>query len=371
MSDFVRLGVEKTYIKALSEININTPTPVQEQVLPILNSGHCDLVAQAQTGTGKTAAFGLPLLRSVNLQDKVVQAVILCPTRELCQQIAKQLFKFTKYGEKIFTEAVYGGEQIQIQLDRLKRPTHIIVATPGRLIDVMERGAVNLDRVDTVVLDEADEMLSMGFRKQLDKILFAANNRRQTWLFSATIGKDVQLIIREFLRSDAEKVTVSKKSVVNKNIDHQYVQCDQYSKLATLQQFLKVQGKNRGLVFCRTKAGTQELEQKLLAKGKKVAALHGDLGQRERDKVLRSFKKDNFQTLIATDMVARGIDIDALNYVVHYDLPEHDEYYTHRSGRTARAGRRGVSLSFVSSGRDMNRIKELERKLYISINRVR
>ncbi len=370
MENFEQLGINKNFIKGLNELNIITPTEIQNEVIPLLLSTNTDLVGQAQTGTGKTAAYGLPLLHKVDHKKKVVQGLILCPTRELGQQIAKQLFKFTKYTEKIFTEAVFGGAHIERQIHALKRPTHIIVATPGRLIDLVDKKAVDLSHVRTVILDEADEMLSMGFKKELDKILKFLSNVDNKWLFSATMPHGIREIVNKHMKPDAHRIEVSGRNVVNKNIEHQYFICDESEKFQVLLQFLKVQGGNRGLVFCKTKATTQKLAKQLIAKNVLADTIHGDLMQKERDKAMRSFKKDRVHLLVATDLAARGIDVEGLAYVVHYQLPDKEEYYTHRSGRTARAGKKGISLCLVTSA-ELKQIRYFEKALGIGFNKIR
>lgn len=370
MKNFKELGVSKNFIKGLNDLNIITPTDIQSEVIPLLLTTNTDLVGQAQTGTGKTAAYGLPLLHRIDAGKKVVQGLVLCPTRELGQQIAKQFFKFTKYTDKIFTEAVYGGAPIEKQISALKRPTHIIVATPGRLIDLVKRKAVDLKNVKTVILDEADEMLSMGFKKELDEILGFLSATQNKWLFSATIPHGIKQIVNEHMASNAHRIEVSGKNVVNKNIEHQYVICDEQDKLHVLMQFLKSEQENRGLIFCKTKVAAKKLAKQLIAKNVATDAIHGDLLQKERDKVMRAFKNESLQLLVATDLAARGIDIEGLSFVVHYQLPDKDEYYTHRSGRTARAGKKGVSLSIVTSS-EMKQLRYFEKVLGIAFNQIR
>ena len=369
MKNFEELGIRKDYIKGLNELGIINPTDIQREVIPVLLKTNTDLVGQAQTGTGKTAAYGLPLLHKINPNKKYVQGLILCPTRELGQQIAKQLFKFTKYSDKIFSEAVYGGAPIDKQIYALKRPTQIIVATPGRLIDLVKRKAVDLKYVKTIILDEADEMLSMGFKKELDEILSFTSRAENKWLFSATLPHGINQIINQHLSANAHRIEVSGHNVVNKHIEHQCVICDENDKLNILMRFLRSEGENRGLIFCRTKVATQKLAKQLIAKNVAADAIHGDLLQKERDKVMRAFKKGTLKMLVATDLAARGIDIEGLAYVVHYQLPDKDEYYTHRSGRTARAGKKGVSLSLVTSF-DMKQIRYYEKSLSIVFNQV-
>lgn len=349
LKNFRELGISSSFVKGLTELNIIEPTYIQSEVIPVLLAGATDVVAQAQTGTGKTAAFGLPLLEQIDHKMTSVQGLILCPTRELAQQVAKQLFKFTKYSDKIFAESVYGGEHIERQIVALRRTTHIVVATPGRLIDLVERKAVDLSAVKTVVLDEADEMLSMGFKKELDEILSFLPAVENKWLFSATIPHGIQEIISEHLAEDAVRIEVKHGDIVNNKISHQYVICEDSDKLYALQQFLQSEQENRGVIFCKTKAAAKRLSLQLIAKNIATDAIHGDLLQKERDKVMRAFKNETLRVLVATDVAARGIDISDLSFVAHYQLPESDEYYTHRSGRTARAGKEGVSMCFVNS----------------------
>ena len=372
MATFSELGISDALIKGLIENNIFEPTEIQTKSIPFLLKEGFDFIGQAQTGTGKTMAFGLPLLQKIDTSSSSVQALVLCPTRELGQQIAKQLFRVARYNpNRIFVESVYGGEPIEIQIRNLSRPTHIVVATPGRLIDLLERKALSLKDVKTIVLDEADEMLSMGFKASIDTILEQTNGQRFTWLFSATIPDSLKEIIRSYMDEDSFKVEVDVKNIVNRDIEHQYVQCiDTKDKLNTLLEFLRTQGKGRGIVFCKTKDGTQSLAKQLIARNHSAEAIHGDLQQRDREKVMRAFKNEKLQILVATDMAARGIDVDNLQYVIHYQLPEQLEYYTHRSGRTGRAGKKGLSISLVTSS-EMGRLKTIENELKIQIQKVR
>lgn len=370
MENFEQLGIGKDYIKGLNELNIITPTEIQNTVIPLLLNNDTDLVGQAQTGTGKTAAYGLPLLARIDFRKNVVQGLILCPTRELGQQIAKQLFKFTKYTDKIFTEAVYGGTPIDKQAAALRRPTHIVVATPGRLIDLVKRKAVDLTHVKTIILDEADEMLSMGFKHELDKILSYVSNAENKWLFSATMPYGIREIVNAHMSPEAHRIEVAANKVVNKNIEHQYFVCDEKEKLNVLIKFLKAQEGNRGMVFCKTKAATQKLTKQLIAKNVAADCIHGDLLQKEREKAMRAFKKDRLQVLVATDIAARGIDVADLAYILHYQLPDQIDYYTHRSGRTARAGKEGLSLCLVTSG-ELNQLRQFERELGIIFKQVK
>lgn len=368
--NFSDLGISRLLVKGLKELNITTPTQIQAEAIPVLLNNTTDLIGQAQTGTGKTAAYGLPILEQINTSKTKIQALILCPTRELGQQVAKQLFKFTKYTEKVFTEAVYGGAPIERQISALRRPTHIVVATPGRLIDLHLRKAIDLSEVKTIVLDEADEMLSMGFKKELDQILGMLPNANAKWLFSATMPQGIQEIVDKHLRSDAHRIQVNPKNVVNNRIEHQYVICDESEKLNALTQFLKTQKEARGVIFCKTKADAKKLALQLIAKNIAGDAIHGDLLQKERDKVMRAFKNSSLQVLVATDIAARGLDIEALAFVVHYQLPDKEEYYTHRSGRTARAGKSGLSLAIVTP-RESKNIHYLEKNLGIVISQIK
>lgn len=370
MATFKELGISDAFIKALNENNISTPSEIQKKAIPFLLKNNSDFIGQAQTGTGKTAAFGLPLLEKVDGNDNNVQALILAPTRELCQQIAKQLFKFTKFSDKkIFVEAVYGGEKIDNQMRKLSKPTQIVVATPGRLLDLLDKQALDLSLVQTVVLDEADEMLSMGFKQELDAILKMTSRKSFTWLFSATLPVELKNMVGKYLSEDAYKIQVNKNDVVNRLIEHQYFVSSQAHKFEYLLQFLKTQSKMNGIIFCRTKAAVQTLTKQLVAKNIAADAIHGDLEQKDREKVMRAFKNRKMQILVATDISARGIDIDDLGYVVHYQLPDQIEYYTHRSGRTARGGKRGISICFVSP-EEVRKVKQIERTLNITFRKI-
>ncbi|WP_222843492.1 DEAD/DEAH box helicase [Roseivirga misakiensis] len=366
MSEFSKLGISKKLIKGLSELNIVEPTDIQRSAIPILLADGEDFIGQAQTGTGKTAAFGLPLLQKVDASKSEVQGLILAPTRELCQQIAKQLFKFTKYYDKVFVEAVYGGADIGNQIQRLKRPTHIVVATPGRLMDLIKREAVDLSQVKHVVLDEADEMLSMGFKQDMHHILDFVPFEKKIWLFSATISGGIQDIITKFLSKDAQRIEVERSAGVNANISHEYLICQSKDKLPEVLHFLAYHENERGMIFCQTKRAARTLAKQLKAKNLSVDAIEGDMGQRDRDKVMRMFKSEKIDLLVATDIAARGIDVKGLSFVLHYELPQQNEYYTHRSGRTGRAGLKGNSVLFISD-REKEHIYELQKALKIKI----
>ena len=370
MPTFLDLGVRKDYIKALKELNIKTPTEIQEKAIPVLLESSTDFIGLAQTGTGKTAAYGLPVLHGINVSKNEIQALILAPTRELVQQIKKQLFKFTKYSTaKIFVEGVYGGEKMDRQIKALNRTTHIVVATPGRLLDLIERGHVNIKNINTLVLDEADEMLSMGFKQDLNKILKYNIQKRHTWLFSATMPEEIQRIIKTYMSADAIRVEVNKNALVNANITHHYITTTIQEKLSILNRILKRRVNERGIIFCRTKAGTKSLADQLKADGFSVGALEGDMQQKERDKVMRAFKNENLRVLISTDVSARGIDVSDLAFIIHHQLPEHMEYYTHRSGRTARAGKTGESIALIIPG-ELQKVHDIQRSLGITFKEV-
>ncbi|GAA3518438.1 DEAD/DEAH box helicase [Aquimarina addita] len=367
---FSELGVPKDLNKGLKEMGIIVPTKIQEQAIPVLIKNKIDFIGKAQTGTGKTAAFGIPLLLDIDTNKEEVQALILAPTRELGQQIAKQLFKYTKYTDKIFTESVYGGEKIERQIARLKRPTHIIVATPGRLIDLMERKSVDISKIKTVVMDEADEMLSMGFKKDLTTILSKTKGNRNIWLFSATIPGSLSEIIDSYVDKKAVRISVDRNETVNKGIDHNFVVVEEANKLDTLTYFLKSHKGQRGIIFTKTKVAARTLSKQLIAKNYNTGLLEGDMTQKDRDKVMRAFKKETLQFLVSTDVAARGIDVADLAFVVHYQLPDQIEYYTHRSGRTARAGKTGLSLALIVR-KELRVIRDLEKELNINFSQVR
>ena len=370
MSTFAALGIQSSYIKSLKELGIIHPTEIQEKAIPLLLESRTDCIGLAQTGTGKTAAFGLPILQAIDTKKDCIQALILAPTRELVQQIQKQLFRFTKYhSEKIFSEGIYGGEKIDIQLKRIQRTTHIVVATPGRLIDFIERGEIDLKHINTLVLDEADEMLSMGFKQDLNAILKYTTGVRNTWLFSATMPEEINNIVKKYMSPKAVRIAVNESGVVNENISHQYLITSIKKKVDVLIAFLERKPEERGIIFCRTKAGTQNLMKVLKEEGFSVGALEGDMQQRDRDKVMRAFKNKSVQVLISTDVSARGIDVTNLAFVIHHQLPEQLEYYSHRSGRTARAGKKGVSMALILPG-ELPIIHGLQKSLGIKFTEV-
>ena len=369
MNTFKDLGITDGYIQGLAELGIETPTDVQAKTIPMLLGKTTDFIGQAQTGTGKTAAFGLPLLNSIDTTQPQIQAVVLAPTRELAKQVQKQLFRFTKYTDRIFSEVVCGGDKIDRQIESLKRPTQVLVATPGRLMDLLRRKAVDLSAVRTLVLDEADEMLKLGFREDLEEIMKIAAGKRHIWLFSATMPAGIKKMISKHLAAEAPFLKIDKRHIVNPNIRHQYMVCKEGEKLEKIIGFLNDRGQQRGLIFCRTRADAIAFAKELEPHGLSALVLHGDLMQTERDKIMRMFKKERARILIATDIAARGIDIDDLSFVIHHQLPEKNEYYTHRSGRTARAGKTGISLALVHR-LEAKRIARLEKELGIQFQEI-
>lgn len=362
---FNALGVPADMIRGLEDLSIVTPTEVQKRVIPFLLTDGGDLIAQAQTGTGKTAAFGLPLLTKIDPKLNAIQGLVIAPTRELAKQIGKQLFRFTKYTEKMFIEVVCGGDKIDKQEESLRRPTHIVVATPGRLLDLIERRALKLDAVRHLVLDEADEMLSMGFKKELDEILRLTARRTSTWLFSATFPEAIQALIKGSMSPDAHSIQIDVANVVNRDISHYFTVCRREDKTAFITDFLEREPEARGLVFCRTREDAITLGRELSDLGLPIAVLQGDLPQLERDKVMRAFKKQRVRFVVATDVAARGIDVAGLSFVIHHTLPDQTESYTHRSGRTARAGNKGMSIALIHP-KEKWRIEQLETKLRVN-----
>jgi len=368
LTTFSKLGLSDEVLKVLKELGFEKPTEIQQKSIPKLLVGDRDFIGLAQTGTGKTAAFGLPLLEHIDPDDKATQALVLSPTRELGKQIAEQLNTFSKYKFKLNVLPVYGGEIISKQLKALKKPQHIIIATPGRLIDLIKRKAVKLEQIKFLVLDEADEMLNMGFKDELDEILAYTPEEKQTWLFSATMPKEIKKIVKNYMEDPLE-VRINSDEKVNANISHQYVLVRAADKAEALMRFIDMNPKMKSVVFCRTRMDTQNLAEILMKSGYKADAIHGDLGQSQRDRVMKKFKKEQIQLLIATDVAARGIDVNDLTHVFHYTLPDDVSYYTHRSGRTARAGKEGISIAFIN-GREGGRIRRLERDLKITFERV-
>ena len=347
MEQFQRLGLSQNVLHAIEQLGFETPTEIQAQAIPHLLGGERDFIGLAQTGTGKTAAFGLPLLERLDPSKRHVQALVLAPTRELGQQIAQQIELFAKYDEGIQTTAVYGGANIATQTSQLRKPCQVVIATPGRLIDLAKRKAIALDQIECVVLDEADEMLNMGFKEELDTILAMTPDSKRTWLFSATMPKEIRRLVKHYM-TDPIEVRIDPKTAVNDQIEHRYALVRNVDKAEALTRFMDLNQELFAVVFCRTKRETQELAEGLMKKGYRADALHGDLSQPQRDRVMKRFKLKHLQVLIATDVAARGIDVQDVTHVFHFNLPNDNAYYTHRSGRTARAGKKGVSIAFIS-----------------------
>ena len=361
MQTFNEFGLDDNILMAIKEMGFETPSEIQTKAVPLLCNDKTDFIGLAQTGTGKTAAFGLPLIHHVDPFNNDVQALILSPTRELCQQIAVQLEQFAKYSEGLKMVTVYGGANISEQIRTIRKGVQIVIATPGRLLDLMKRKAIRLQDINTLVLDEADEMLNMGFKEDLDAILSGTSEHKNTWLFSATMPKEIRRIIKQYMSEDAVEISVNQGNQSNKNIDHQYIPVKSREKNEALKRYLDAFPEMRGIIFCRTKAGTQTLADGLAREGYKAEAIHGDLSQNQRDRVMGKFKAHQLQVLVATDVAARGIDVNGLTHVIHHALPDDAAYYTHRSGRTARAGKKGISIAFVS-GNDQRKLKDLQRK---------
>ena len=365
---FQQMGLSEGVLKALAELGFEQPTEIQSKAIPRLMTDDRDFIGLAQTGTGKTAAFGIPLLERIDVRQKYPQALVLAPTRELGQQIAEQLAAFGKHLPKINILAVYGGTPIMRQIKALKNPQHIIIATPGRLRDLIRRKAIRLNKVQIITLDEADEMLNMGFKEEIDDILQYTPNEATTWLFSATMPKEIKRIVKAYMTAPFE-VKINAQDKINANIEHQYIVVKHANKTEALGRFLDMYANMRCVVFCRTRLDTQALAEDLVKRNYKADALHGDLSQQQRDRVMKRFKAHDLQILIATDVAARGIDVDDLTHVVHFTLPEDRAYYTHRSGRTARAGKKGISLAFIG-GKENYKIKRIQNQLKIKFKKI-
>lgn len=356
---FEEIGIEERLVKAVTDLGFVNPTPIQEKSIPVLLSGTKDFIGLAQTGTGKTAAFGLPLLDLVDAAARHPQALVVCPTRELCLQIVSELELFKKYMTGMSVVAVYGGTSIGLQIRDLKRGVQIVVATPGRLIDLIERKAINLEQIKYVVLDEADEMLNMGFQDDIEFILQNTPKRESTWLFSATMPPEIRRVSKKYMTQPLE-VTVGKMNTGNKNIDHQFFVTNAQHRYESLKRLIDFNPGIYGIIFTRTKADAQQIADKLTREGYDIDALHGDLTQSQRDKVMGDFRDRTLQLLIATDVAARGIDVKDITHVINYELPDDIEVYTHRSGRTGRAGNTGICMSIVHS-REIGRLRQIER----------
>ncbi len=368
MTTFEELGLEEELVKAVNDLGFIQPTTIQEKAIPVLIEGTKDLIGLAQTGTGKTAAFGLPLLQLIEKDKKQPQALVICPTRELCIQIVHEMEHFSKYLPSVRVLAVYGGSSISTQIRELKKGVQIVVATPGRLIDLIERKAVNLSDIKYVVLDEADEMLNMGFQEDIEFILQNTPARESTWLFSATMPAEIRKVTRKYMSQPLE-ITVGKLNTTNKSIDHQYYVCSAQHRYETLKRLIDFNPGIYGLIFTRTKAEAQEIAEKLTREGYDIDALHGDLSQPQRDKVMSQFRDKSLQLLIATDVAARGIDVQGITHVINYELPDDTEVYTHRSGRTGRAGKVGICMSIVHS-RELFRLRQIEKMVNTPFNKM-
>ena len=365
---FEGLGLDAKLVQATDALGFKNPTPIQEKAIPVLLSGTKDLVGLAQTGTGKTAAFGLPLLELVSSKDKFPQALVVCPTRELCMQIVKEIELFKKFIPAMQVLAVYGGSSIVAQIRELRRGVQIVVATPGRLIDLIERKAINLEKIKYVVLDEADEMLNMGFQDDIEFILKNTPQRESTWLFSATMPAAIKKVSKKYMKDPVE-ITVGKMNTANINVDHQFYVVSSQHRYDALKRLIDFNPGIYGIIFTRTKIDAQKISEKLTREGYDIDALHGDLTQQQRDKVMGEFRDRSLQLLIATDVAARGIDVQGITHVINFELPDDMEVYTHRSGRTGRAGKTGICMSIVSS-RETGRIRAIERLVQVPFHKL-
>jgi len=361
MNYFERFGIKKELIKAIMELGFEKLTPIQEKSISVLNEGRQNFIGMAQTGTGKTAAFGLPLISLIAAGSRSIQGLILAPTRELCLQISKDLKNYCKYLKEIEITAVYGGASIRDQIKDVKKGVHIVVATPGRLTDLIRRKKIDISNVKYVILDEADEMLNMGFQEELDSILAFTPENKLTWLFAATMPKAIHAITSKYL-SDPYEITVGTKNAAADNINHFYYMVQEKDRYKALKRIVDANPDIFAIVFCRTKLETQRIAERLIDDGYNADSLHGDLSQAMRDKVMKHYRDRSLQLLIATDVAARGIDVNDVSHVINYRLPDETEIYTHRSGRTARAGKSGITIS-IANTKDMGKIRQIERQI--------
>ncbi|MEJ1223592.1 DEAD/DEAH box helicase [Sediminicola sp. 1XM1-17] len=361
MTKFEALGLDKSLIDAISDLGFESPSEVQEKAIPILLEDDTDLVALAQTGTGKTAAFGFPLIQKIDKDSRTTQGLILSPTRELCLQITNELQLYSKYERSLNVVAIYGGASITDQARQIKRGAQIIVATPGRMKDMIGRGMVDISKIDYCVLDEADEMLNMGFMEDIKDILSNTPKEKNTWLFSATMPKEVATIAKKFMHNPQE-ITVGTKNSGASTVQHEYYVAGGRDRYPVLKRLADTNPDIFSVIFCRTKRDTQRVAEKLIEDGYNAGALHGDLSQNQRDLVMNSFRKKQIQMLVATDVAARGIDVDDITHVINYQLPDEIETYTHRSGRTGRAGKSGISMVIVTRS-ELRKIKAIENKI--------
>jgi ATP-dependent RNA helicase DeaD len=360
MNTFADTGLQEDVLKAVQELGFESPTPIQAQTIPHLLTSGQDLMGFAQTGTGKTAAFGLPLVHLADEEVQRPQALILCPTRELCLQITRDLEGFSKYRRRVRTVAVYGGASIGQQIKAIAKGAQIVVGTPGRMRDLIERKKLDLSQIHRLVLDEADEMLNMGFKEELDAILARVPESKQTLLFSATMSKEVQRISQQYM-NDPRQVSVARRNAGADQVEHHYYLVRAQDKYEVLKRLADIHPDFYGIVFCRTRRDTKEIANKLLQDGYDADAIHGDLSQQQRDEVMGRFRSRQLQLLVATDVAARGLDVEALTHVVNFNLPDDPEVYVHRSGRTGRAGKSGLSVALIHS-REQRKLKSIEQK---------
>ena len=361
MTKFEALGLQKSLLDAITDLGFETPSEVQEKAIPILLESETDLVALAQTGTGKTAAFGFPLIQKIDSDSRTTQGLILSPTRELCLQITNELQLYSKYERNINVVAIYGGASITEQARQIKRGSQIIVATPGRMKDMISRRLVDISKIDYCILDEADEMLNMGFFEDIKDILSNTPDEKSTWLFSATMPKEVSVIAKKFMHNPKE-ITVGAKNAGTSTVQHEYYVVGGRDRYPALKRLADTNPDIFSVIFCRTKRDTQKVAEKLIEDGYNAGALHGDLSQNQRDLVMNSFRKKQIQMLVATDVAARGIDVDDITHVINYQLPDEIETYTHRSGRTGRAGKSGISMVIITRS-ELRKIKAIESKI--------
>ena len=359
MNTFQQLGLADHLLQAIKDLGFETPSEVQQKAIPTLLSEENDLVALAQTGTGKTAAFGFPMLQKIDVNSRTTQGLILSPTRELCLQITNELKLYGKYCKGLNVTAIYGGASITEQAKNVKRGAQIIVATPGRMKDMISRRLVDISKIDYAVLDEADEMLNMGFFEDIKSILSHTPQEKSTWLFSATMPKEVSIIAKKFMVAPTE-ITVGSKNTGSKNVSHEFYLVGSRDRYAALKRLADAHPNIFSVIFCRTKRDTQKVAEKLIEDGYSAGALHGDLSQNQRDLVMKSFRNKQIQMLVATDVAARGIDVDDITHVINYQLPDEIETYTHRSGRTGRAGKTGVSMVIITKS-EQRKIKTIEK----------
>ncbi len=359
MKDFKDFNLDNRILSAITDLGFITPTPIQEQVIPVLLDTKSDIVGLAQTGTGKTAAFGLPIIQLTNIEQRHVQCLILSPTRELCVQIAKDLKTYSKLIPDLQVTAVYGGASIETQIKELSKGSHIVVGTPGRALDLIKRKRLKIKDIGIFVLDEADEMLSMGFKEELNSILEAANDDKRTLLFSATMPVNIKRIAEKFLNNPVE-ITTDIVNNSSENVQHIYYEVHSKDRYEALKRIADVNPNIYGIIFCRTRRETKEVAEKLINDGYNADALHGDLSQAQRDLVMAKFRIKNLQLLVATDVAARGLDVDNLSHVINYNLPDENDIYVHRSGRTGRAGKKGVSLSILHL-REKHKVRAIEK----------